>query len=300
MNSISLHMRHFETFFWAARLGSFTAAAERLHSTQSAVSMRIAELESRFGVMVFDRLNRRIALTPKGEALMEYVERLLWLVEEIQEHVASPDTVSGVIRIGVAEVVAQTWLPTFVETLHRRFVNVKAKLTVALTQEIMERLQGGMLDIALAPGQSFETGIQARSLGSVDFAWMASRALELPPGPLGPDVLQAQRIIVLPKESFHHRSIESWFQAHGVFYRPSDECNSMSVVAMLTASSIGISLLPLICYEAELARGDLRTIETVPRHQPVEFFAITIPEKFDALKRLVVDLAVEVSTFRKT
>jgi DNA-binding transcriptional LysR family regulator len=263
--------------------------------------MRIAELELRFGIPVFDRLNRRIALTPKGEELMDYVERLLRLVEEIQQHVASPDTVSGVIRIGVAEVVAQTWLPAFVETLHKRFVNVKAKLTVALTQEVMERLQGGTLDIALAPGQSFETGIHARSLGSVDFAWMAGRTLELPrPGPLGPDALQAHRIIVLPKESFHHRSIESWFQAHDVFYRPNVECNSMSVVAMLTASGIGISLLPLICYEAELARGDLQTIDTVPRHQPVEFFAITISEKFDALNRLVVDLAVEVSTFKKT
>ena len=300
MSTLHLHLRHFETFFWAAQLGSFTAAAERLNSTQSAVSMRIAELESRFGVSVFDRLNRRIVLTPKGDELMEYVERLLRLVEEIQEHVAAPEAVSGIIRIGVTEVIAQTWLPAFVETLHRRYVNVKAKFTVALTQEVMERLQGGSLDIALAPGISFEPGIQAQSLGTVEFAWMAGRMLELPEGKLGPEALQAQRIVVLPKASFHYRGIEAWFQAHDVLYRPSDECNSMSVVAMLTASNVGISLLPPICYRSELERGELRIIHTVPPHQPVEFFAITMPEKFDALNRLVVELAVEVSTFRKS
>jgi len=300
MNILHLHLRHFETFFWAARLGSFTAAAKHLHSTQSAVSMRIAELESRLGGPVFERLNRRVVLTPRGEELMAYVERLRRLIGDIQGLVSSPEAVSGIVRIGVTEVIAQTWFPTFVEMLHRRFENVKAKFTVALTQEVMERLQDGSVDIALAPGTSFEAGLQARSLGTVEFAWMAGRMLNLPAGPLGPDALQAQRIIVLPKASYHHRAIESWFQAHGIPYRPNDECNSMSVVATLTASNIGISLLPPICYEAELARGDLRIIPTVPPYPPVEFFAITISERMSLPTRLIVDLAVSVSTFKKS
>jgi DNA-binding transcriptional LysR family regulator len=300
MNMISLHMKHFETFFWAARLGSFTAAAERLNSTQSAVSMRIAELELRFGRPVFDRLNRKVVLTPKGEELMDYVERLLRLVEEIQERVAAPETIAGVVRIGVTEVVAQTWLPHLVEALHRRYPNVKAKFTVALTQEVMEKLHAGVVDLALAPGRSFETAVRAESLGTVVFEWMASSRLSLPLEPLGPAELQAQRIIVLPRESFHHRSIEAWFQANKILYRPDDECNSMSVVALLTASGVGISLLPPICYQAEIAAGTLRVLETTPRQQPVEFFAITIPERFEAMNRVVVDLAIEVSTFFKS
>lgn len=299
MSVISLHMKHFETFFWAARLGSFTAAADRMHSTQSAVSMRIAELELRFGAAVFDRLNRKVVLTPKGEEMMDYVERLLRLVEELQERVASPKTISGVVRIGVTEVVAQTWLPQFVKILHQRFPNVKAKFNVALTQEVMDKLHSGGIDIVLAPGRSFESGVRAQSLGTVAFEWMASPLLHLPATSLGPEDLQAQRIIVLPRESFHHRSIEAWFQSNKITYRPSDECNSMSVVAQLTASGIGISLLPPICYQSEIRAGSLQVLQTVPRHRLVEFFAITIPEKFDALNQIVVDLAVEVSTFEK-
>src|SRR5579883_1064519 len=118
---IPLHVKHLETFFWAARLGSFTAAAKRLHSTQSTVSMRISELELRFGVSLFDRSHRKARLTAKGEELMAYTERLLQLTSEIHERIARPDTVAGVVRIGVAEVVAQTWLPRFVEALHRRY-----------------------------------------------------------------------------------------------------------------------------------------------------------------------------------
>jgi len=73
----------------------------------------------------------------------------------------------------------------------------------------------------------------------------------------------------------------------------------MSVVATLTVSNIGISLLPPICYETELARGDLRIIHTVPPYPPVEFFAITMAEKMNPTTRLIVDLAVMVSTFGK-
>jgi DNA-binding transcriptional LysR family regulator len=299
MSMISLHMKHFETFFWAARLGSFTAAADRLHSTQSAVSMRIAELELRFGRPVFDRLNRKVVLTPKGEELMDYVERLLRLAEEMQERIAAPETISGVVRIGVTEVVALTWLPQLVEVLHRRFPNVKAKFNVALTQEVMEKLHSGAVDLALAPGQSFEAGTRAQSLGTVAFEWMTSPLLGLPLGILGPEELQAQRIIVLPRESFHHRSIEAWFQSNKIIYRPSDECNSMSVVALLTAIGVGISLLPPICYQAEITAGSLRVLETAPAQRPVEFYAITIPEKFDTLNHIVINLAVEVSTFLK-
>ncbi|MCU4162339.1 substrate-binding domain-containing protein [Acidiphilium sp. AL] len=231
---------------------------------------------------------------------MDYVERLLRLVEEIQERVAAPETISGVVRIGVTEVVAQTWLPQLVEVLHRRFPNVKAKFNVALTQEVMEKLHAGAVDLVLAPGRSFETGVQVQSLGTVAFEWMASPILNLPPGALGPKELQAQRIIVLSRESFHYRSIEAWFQANKIIYRPSDECNSMSVVALLTASGVGISLLPPICYQAEITAGALQVLETAPAQRPVEFFVITIPQKFDSLTRIVVDLAVEISTFLKT
>ncbi|HQT89806.1 MAG: hypothetical protein B7Z58_16705 [Acidiphilium sp. 37-64-53] len=300
MSIISLHMKHFETFFWAARLGSFTAAAERLNSTQSAVSMRIAELELRFGRPVFERLNRKVILTPKGEELMDYVERLLQLAEEMQERVAAPETISGVVRIGITEVIALTWLPQLVEVLHKRFPNVKSKFNVALTEEVMAKLHAGVVDLALAPCRSFEAGINAQSLGNVAFEWMASPLLNLPSGPLGPEELQAQRIIVLPRESFHHRSIEAWFQSKKVVYRPSDECNSMSVVALLTASGVGISLLPPICYQTEISAGSLRVLRTEPVQRLVEFFAITLPEKFDALNQIVANLAVEVSTFLKS
>ena len=62
-------MRHLRTFEGAARLGSFSAAAEELHTTQSAVSRTIADLERRLGTMLFERVRRGVRLTPNGIAI---------------------------------------------------------------------------------------------------------------------------------------------------------------------------------------------------------------------------------------
>ncbi|MEK9970028.1 MAG: LysR family transcriptional regulator, partial [Ferrovibrio sp.] len=72
-------LRNLETFVWVAHLGGFRAAADKLNTTQPAVSQRIALLESEFGVKLFDREPRGIALTPKGNELLPYAERMLQL-----------------------------------------------------------------------------------------------------------------------------------------------------------------------------------------------------------------------------
>ena len=71
------NLKQLETFYWAAKLGSFTAAAERLNYTQSTVSMRIHDLEQNLGVSLFDRSQRTARITSKGRDLLKHAEELL-------------------------------------------------------------------------------------------------------------------------------------------------------------------------------------------------------------------------------
>ena len=79
-----MNLKHLETFAWIARLGSFSAAAERLGTSQPAVSMRIAELERTLGTKLFDRAGRSARITPKGRELIDYAERILSLASVIK------------------------------------------------------------------------------------------------------------------------------------------------------------------------------------------------------------------------
>ena len=63
-----MNLRFIEAFVWVARLRSFTAAAEKLYTTQAAISARIATLEDDFGVKLFERDKRTVALTHSGKS----------------------------------------------------------------------------------------------------------------------------------------------------------------------------------------------------------------------------------------
>ena len=74
INRIALY--HLETLLWIDRLGTFSAAAERLNTTQPAVSARMRELEQRLGSALFRRDGRAMSLTPAGRKLVAEANRL--------------------------------------------------------------------------------------------------------------------------------------------------------------------------------------------------------------------------------
>src|SRR5580692_4063220 len=94
-----LSFTQLETFHWAARLGSFSATAARLNTTQPAVSARIQAVETAFGTPLFDRTGRLPKLTAKGSELVLHVERVMALGEAFESAVGSQETVSGLVRV---------------------------------------------------------------------------------------------------------------------------------------------------------------------------------------------------------
>ena len=190
-----MNLKMLETFYWAAKLGSFTAAAKRLNSTQSTVSMRIQELERDFEVVLFDRSQRAARVTQVGRELMQYAEQLLRISAEMRERIASAETMPGTLRIGVAEVISITWLPRLVSEIHAHYPKVHVELEEALTRDLEDKLEQGKLDLILAPGEDPSYKFNPISLGTVKFVWMASPSMALPKGKITPPELKICPVI---------------------------------------------------------------------------------------------------------
>ena len=295
-----LNLKQLETFFWAVKLGSFSAAAERLNTTQSTVSMRIQEFERGFGVALFDRSQRSARPTAKGRELMRHAEEILRLSAELNERLSGEDAAPGVLRIGVAEMVSITWLPRLVKTIHKRYPRLALELDEALTHDLVERLEQGSLDLILAPGRVPGYRTTPVSLGTVEFVWMAGPALELPRRPLGPAELQRWPVIALSRESYHHTSIEEWFRSVNARCRRIDTCKSLGVAASLAMASLGVTLLPLRYHAGDIRAGRLRVIKTAPAFPPVEFTATSGVDSLQPIAPRIALLAREISDFDKT
>jgi DNA-binding transcriptional LysR family regulator len=290
-------LQQLETFFWTVTLGSFSAAAERLYATQSAVSMRVRELERTLGVELFDRTHRTARLTPKGRELMEYAGRILDLSTELEHRIAAPESMFGTVRFGVAEVITTTWLPELIRIIAERYPNVRLEIEEALTAELMESLAQAELELVLAPGHSRAQELSTLSLGAVAFEWMASPALGLGDRVYGPAELARYPIIGMKPKSFHYSAIEDWFQNEHVRGRYLARCKSVAVAASMTMAGMGVAYLPAKHYAGEIESGKLKIVTTSPRLESVQFVAVFPQGHSFSLARTVAELAREVSTF---
>lgn len=296
-----INLKQIETFLWIARLGGFAAAAERLHTTQSAVSARIQELELTLGVRLFERGRRAAHLTAKGQELVAMAETLMDQVQRIESSIGQSESLSGILRLGVADLVAVTWLNDFVREMRQRYPMLTFNLRIGLAMSLIEGLRAGELDLVLAPGELWLSEFETVPLGASDFHWMVHRDSPVPDEELTPKDLQNWPIITLSQDSYHHRIISQWFRDnHAAAGRNFIECNSIGVIASLTLSGLGVGLIPRACVKDKLADGELRLVRCDPPIEQVKLYALMPSDRPHPIARRIAGVAQEVSPFIET
>lgn len=135
-------------FVMIADAGSFTRAAERLHRTQSTISLQLKRLEDTLGRQLLDRNARRVHLTTEGEVLLTYARQILRMNDEAVSRVTEPD-LQGVVRLGTPEDFATTHLPGVLSRFAQAHPRVALEVTCDLTLNLLDRFQAGEFDLVL-------------------------------------------------------------------------------------------------------------------------------------------------------
>jgi DNA-binding transcriptional LysR family regulator len=136
------------SFVAIAETGSFTAAAARVHRTQSAVSMQIKRLEETLGRSLFEREGRSVSLTLHGQILLDHARRIL---RAHQEAIAAFDgqAVQGHVTVGSPDDYASTFLPRILARFAQTHPKVHVEVVVDNSEELVEHLAAGRVDLAL-------------------------------------------------------------------------------------------------------------------------------------------------------
>ena len=136
------------TFVTIADTGSFSAAANAVFRTPSAVSMQIKKLEEQLGVAVFDRDARSVSLTSDGEILLSYARRLLALNREAVSKFVAP-TVTGVVRLGSPCDVGECVLPLVLKRFAETHPGVTVDVVIDQSSNLRRRFDDQRLDVTL-------------------------------------------------------------------------------------------------------------------------------------------------------
>lgn len=256
MKRIALY--HLETLLWIARLGTFRAAAERLNTTQPAISARVREIEDQLGISIFRREGRNMVLTARGRRLVQECEPLWAGFEKALLTASGFEGATGVVRIGSGEIAAASCLPGFVNTVERDLPGVTLELELDLTARMFQQLLGGTIDLAFLAGPVASPGIRTAPIGSVGLVWAASSATTAAGGFARPLPVWS-----IPDHSpLHGVTVES-LAANGVAPRSIATCNNVRTLIEIVIGGGGAAVFPEPMVRAELEAG--RLVEVLPR-----------------------------------
>lgn len=291
-----MNIRQIETFFWAARLGSFAKAAQRLNATHSAASMRIQEVEARLNMVLFDRSQRSARLTPEGAMLLPYAEEVLNAYHRLVD-AAAPEIgqVVGYVRLGVTENAAVTWLGAMIKTLKINHPRLQIELEVGVSHVLEEKLYAGSLDMAIAACELPPSKFHSTPLESVDFRWMCSPSLAGVPEVLTPEKLTELPILSVTREWQARGSLLTWFTANRIHYRNVTICNTFRTTASMAIDGLGLAQLPVRFFRDELMQGRLRMVPSQPEIPPLEIVAIRPVGEDSAVYRAIEHAAREAA-----
>ena len=291
--------KQLEAIFWVAKLGGFSAAAVHLHTTQSAISKRIQELEAAFGTPLFDRTLRTARLTDKGEEMLQLAKQLLDQRNAAIEALSLPGAVRRRIRLGVTELTAMTWLPHLVRQIQDQYPMVNIEPDVDLSMGLRDKLLADEVDVIVVPDAFQDDRFVAARVGSVASAWMCSPGMMVSKKPVAMEELARQRLLVQGEKSGTGILYNGWFQSHGVELRNTIVSNHMVALIGMAVAGLGVSYLPLKCLSPLIDDGSLVVLKVTPALPPVTYMAMYRREVSSPLLTAIAKAAGDCCDFSR-
>lgn len=255
-----IDFKQLEAFFWVAELNSFSAAAEKLHATQSSISQRILNFEDILGVKVFDRSIRGIRLTEKGQELLSLTKEILEQRETILRTAKSANGMKGVFLLGVVETLVHTWLPDLVEYLHTIYPDLIIEIHVDTSMVLKEKLLNHQLDLVLIVGRNIEDSTNSISVGEYPLTWCASSSLNLNTEDVSLSEIAKHPIITYPVGSLPHAIVKNMLEEYKINMHRIYASASLSTMLHMIEKGMGSGVLPEVLVETLIKEKKLHKL----------------------------------------
>ncbi len=290
-----MNIRFLETFVLLAELRNFRMTAERLHTTQAAISSRIASLEQEFGVRLFDRNAREVCLTPDGSKALVHAERMVKLLRDMKEDMLDRHTYAGVIRIGVIESIVHSWFPEFLARLHEEYPRLRIEIASETTFHLTEQLNRGALDLVLQGNSMHGSQIDTLALGQFPMRWVCSPKLEIGNELLSLADLAAFPIVSFARESEPYAAIERMFATAGDISLHLNGISSVATMIRLVRDGFGVAALPPAIIQPELKERTLQMLRADTPLPPLELQAAFRFNQENPLAETIASIAQDVA-----
>ncbi len=249
------------TFIEVVKLGNFSRAGQKVFRSQSAVSAQIRQLEQEYGERLLDRSGKVVRLTPAGEVLFEYADRLLTLRNESLRAVADQgNTPRGVLAIGANEATCLYVLPEVFAEYSRLYPSVQISVYRNFSRKIVQRLEDGSIDVGIATLPVKSPSLKVQPIFRDRLMVMVSANHPL----AAYDTVSVSQIaefpLIFPKTGYTRQILDKLFRPYVSRLRVTMELPSVGMIKSFVVAGVGVSLISSSFAKDEVRAGQAKLI----------------------------------------
>jgi len=256
-----LEFRELEAFVAVAQEGGFTRASEALSLTQPAITRQIAALEAEMRTRLVDRLGRRVALTAAGEAFLPYAARMLQMASEARQAVTDvAGGTAGRLSVGVSSTAATYILPPVLRRYRDAYPGVEMSVRTGPSAHTVDLVADNAVDLGIVMDFEDRSGIHVVTLGEYALCVVVYPGHPLASGGIRETSvadLAGQSVVLMQPGANLRRMTDKIFNAVAVQPVVSMELDNVESIKKMIAARLGISVLPQIAVDTEVAAGTL-------------------------------------------
>jgi DNA-binding transcriptional LysR family regulator len=254
-----MDLRQLEIIRAIADTGSFTAAGEKLHVSQSAISRQILLLEEELGEAVFHRIGRRIRITPAGESLLQLSRRVFQDLDETVSAISDKrESLKGTLRLVGGMTVCLYAFPPLLAEVRRVHPHLDLKITVGSAERSIAMLRSGAGDLGLVT-----LPVDAADLVEMPVLHEELLLTTYPAHPLAkkrvitPSDLHGQPFILFESGSITRRIVEQFFARERIALSIVMETENVEIIKAMVRHGLGVSIIPWQAASADVKARQL-------------------------------------------
>lgn len=273
-------LRHMRIFVMVCECGSTTTAAERLFLAQPAVSLAIRELESYYGVRLFDRISKRLYITEQGKHLLNYAKHIIDLFDEMEKSIKNLDSI-GELRIGSSITIGNHLLLIYINALKALHPETNVRVIIDNSEEIEKRIIANTIDIALIEGLVHNEQILFEKFKEDQLVLICGKNHPLHKiNEIEIKELTKFDFILREKGSGSRELFDSLMNINEIKVDPIWESISTQAIIRAVIDGIGLTVLPLLMAEQYIAKGEVHEIKIANTSLHRDYYIIYHKNKY--------------------
>lgn len=282
---MNVNYEYYRTFYYVARYGNFTKAANVLNASQPNVTRSISNLEKQLGCTLFIRSNRGVTLTPEGERLFAHIEIVQEQIQQAENELSgNVGLKSGSVSIACSETALNIYLMERLQVFHERFPGIQIRISNHSTPQAVTSLENGLADFAVVTTPVLlNKNKQLKTKKLISFQEIlvgSTKAIgRIKPG-LSLHDLEQYSFVMLGRETMTYSFYNDLFSKNGIVMRPNIEVATTEQLLPMIRADLGIGFMPEPMTREAINKKEIFSIplkEKIPEREVVLIWDLRRP-----------------------